>query len=110
MLEEWRLLIPETPSKPTPRLYIHSSFKVAAAESDNRLDPRADSRLDLVGMNVAPKSSVEYTQTVERKIFWTIFAFLGLIADVALPLWWAVGATVPIFVVSWWIAYRSEWF
>jgi hypothetical protein len=47
---------------------------------------------------------------VERKIFWITFMILGLIADVALPLWWALGATIPIFFASWWVAYRSEWF
>jgi len=27
-----------------------------------------------------------------------------------LPIWWALGATIPIGFVSWWIAYRSDWF
>ena len=27
-----------------------------------------------------------------------------------LPLWWALVATIPIAVVSWWIAYRTDWF
>ena len=49
-------------------------------------------------------------KSVERKIFWLIFAFLGLIADFVLPIWWALGATIPIFFVSWWVAYRSDWF
>ena len=44
---------------------------------------------------------------MQRKVFWTIFALLGLVADVALPIWWAVAA---IGVVSWWVAYRSDWF
>ena len=47
---------------------------------------------------------------VERKIFWITFALLGLVADFVLPLWWALGATIPIFFVSWWVAYRSDWF
>ena len=47
---------------------------------------------------------------MQRKIFWTIFAILGLIADFLLPLWWALGATTPIFFFSWWVAYRSDWF
>jgi hypothetical protein len=47
---------------------------------------------------------------MERKIFWATFTILGLMADFILPLWWALGATIPIFLVSWWIAYRSEWF
>jgi hypothetical protein len=47
---------------------------------------------------------------VERKIFWIAFTLLGLLADFVLPLWWALAATIPIGVLSWWIAYRSEWF
>jgi len=51
-----------------------------------------------------------YTSRMQRKIFWLTFGVLGLIADVALPLWWALAATIPIGAASWWIAYRSEWF
>jgi hypothetical protein len=47
---------------------------------------------------------------VERKIFWTVFTVLGLIADFVLPFFWALAATIPIAIVSWWVAYRSEWF
>jgi hypothetical protein len=47
---------------------------------------------------------------VERKIFWMVFTLLGLLADFVLPLWWALAATIPIGVVSWWVAYRSDWF
>ncbi len=47
---------------------------------------------------------------MEKKIFWAVFVALGLIADFTLPLLWAVLATIPIAVLSWWIAYRSEWF
>ena len=47
---------------------------------------------------------------MERKIFWMTFTILGLIADFFLPLWWALGATVPIAALSWWLAYRHDWF
>lgn len=47
---------------------------------------------------------------MEKKIFWGVFTILGLVADVVLPLWWAVAATIPIGVASWWVAYRSDWF
>jgi hypothetical protein len=47
---------------------------------------------------------------MHRKVFWLTFGVLGLIADVALPLWWALAATIPVGAASWWIAYRSEWF
>ena len=48
--------------------------------------------------------------SMERKIFWGAMTLLGLVADLILPLWWAVGATIPIIYFSWWIAYRSGWF
>jgi hypothetical protein len=47
---------------------------------------------------------------MERKIFWMLFVVLGLVADFLLPFWWAFFATVPILFISWWIAYRSDWF
>jgi hypothetical protein len=47
---------------------------------------------------------------MERKIFWGSMTVLGLLADVVLPLWWALAATIPIVCFSWWIAYRSGWF
>lgn len=47
---------------------------------------------------------------MQRKVFWTIFGLLGLIADLILPLWWAIAATLPIMWLSWWVAYRSDWF
>jgi hypothetical protein len=47
---------------------------------------------------------------METKIFWGSFFVLGLAADLFLPFWWALAATIPIGVLSWWIAYRSDWF
>jgi hypothetical protein len=47
---------------------------------------------------------------MERKLFWLIFAILSVIADFVLPLWWALGATIPILVLSWWLVYRTGWF
>jgi hypothetical protein len=47
---------------------------------------------------------------MERKIFWIVFTVLGLAADFMLPIWWALGATIPIVFISWWVAYRSGWF
>jgi hypothetical protein len=47
---------------------------------------------------------------MQRKVFWTVFSILGLIADLVLPFWWAIGATIPLFWLSWWVAYRSDWF
>lgn len=47
---------------------------------------------------------------MEKKIFWISLTVLSLLADVVLPLWWGIAATIPIVVISWWIAYRSDWF
>jgi hypothetical protein len=47
---------------------------------------------------------------MQRKMFWITFALLGLVADIVLPFWWALAATVPIGCACWWIAYRSDWF
>ncbi len=38
------------------------------------------------------------------------FAVAGLIADLVLPFWWALFATIPIGAACWWVAYRSDWF
>jgi hypothetical protein len=47
---------------------------------------------------------------MKRKLFWTVFMALGAVADLILPLWWALVATIPIGLLSWWLAYRSDWF
>jgi hypothetical protein len=47
---------------------------------------------------------------MEKKIFWGSFAVLGLMADLFLPLWWALAATIPIAAFSWWFAYRKNWY
>jgi hypothetical protein len=51
-----------------------------------------------------------YNTAMQRKVFWTIFIALSLIADFALPILWSVLATIPIAMLSWWVAYRSDWF
>ncbi len=47
---------------------------------------------------------------MQRKIFWLSMTVLGVVADLILPLWWALLATIPVVIASWWIAYRSNWF
>ena len=49
-------------------------------------------------------------QSVEKKIFWLCFLILDTVAGFTLPLWWALLATIPAVMISWWVAYRSEWF
>jgi hypothetical protein len=56
------------------------------------------------------KALRDYNANVERRVFWMVFIVLGLIADIALPLWWALVATIPIVMAAWWVAYRSDWF
>lgn len=51
-----------------------------------------------------------YNYSMERKIFWTVFTVLGLLADFLLPIWWGLAATIPILFIAWWVAYRSDWF
>ena len=45
----------------------------------------------------------------EKKLFWTIFTALGLVADLTLPFFWALLSMIPILLLSWWIVYRSGW-
>jgi hypothetical protein len=47
---------------------------------------------------------------MQRKVFWLLFTVLGLMADFILPIIWGIVATIPILILSWWVAYRSEWF
>jgi uncharacterized membrane protein len=47
---------------------------------------------------------------MQRKVFWMLFVALSLIADFSLPLLWGLLATIPICALSWWVAYRSDWF
>jgi len=47
---------------------------------------------------------------MQKRMFWLIFITLGLAADIFLPLMWGLVATLPLIVLSWWIAYRSGWF
>jgi len=41
--------------------------------------------------------------------FWRAARFSALSPTLG-PLLWAVFATLPIAALSWWIAYRSDWF
>jgi len=47
---------------------------------------------------------------MQRKVFWMLLIILSLIADFTLPLTWGLVASIPIVILSWWVAYRSEWF
>ena len=47
---------------------------------------------------------------MQKKVFWLVFIVLSLVADFVLPLLWGLLATLPLIVLSWWIAYRSGWF
>jgi hypothetical protein len=52
----------------------------------------------------------DYNSAMQRRMFWLFAITFSLVADFVLPFWWGVAATIPIFVLSWWIAYRSDWF
>lgn len=50
------------------------------------------------------------SQGMEKKIFWGVFGIVGLVADFTLPMVWSLAATPAILALSWWVAYRSDWF
>jgi len=47
---------------------------------------------------------------MQKKIFWLTLTLLSLIVDLSVPLWWGIVLTIPIVMLSWWVAYRSGWF
>ena len=47
---------------------------------------------------------------MQKKVLWLTFFVLSAIAEFTLPLMWSLVATIPILLLSWWIAYRSGWF
>ena len=47
---------------------------------------------------------------MEKRIFWGLFLILSLIVDFVFPLMWSLLLTIPILFLSWWIAFRSNWF
>ena len=47
---------------------------------------------------------------MQRKMFWLIFLVSSVIADFTLPLIWGLLVTLPLAILSWWIAYRSGLF
>jgi len=59
---------------------------------------------------IGGSARAEVSVTMQKKIFWTVFMLLGLLADFLLPFWWACAATIPIVFAAWWVAYRSDWF
>jgi hypothetical protein len=47
---------------------------------------------------------------MQKKVMWILIVVFSIAAEVVLPIWWGLFATLPIVVLSWWIAYRSGWF
>jgi hypothetical protein len=81
---------------------------VARCVNQNIYKPRI---LQAAGPTSLPPRALRiYNLPMERKIFWTTFTVLGLVADFLLPIWWGLAATIPILFISWWVAYRSDWF
>src|SRR5437879_6533225 len=106
-------------SAPFSRAVVDKRNQVYSAEGSRRpypiifqeVHPSSDARYGTPSrgrrLRKTPRSRINCMQ---RKMFWTAFAVLGLVADLILPFWWALAATIPIGVVSWWVAYRSDWF
>jgi len=74
------------------------------------LAPADPDLLSYLASKFQPTGEWGYTARMQRKIFWITFGSLGLLADLVLPLWWALAATIPLLALSWWFAYRSDWF
>jgi hypothetical protein len=72
--------------------------------------PRAATSVVVAEISPCEKEYREYSNRVEKKVFWLCFFVLDTIAGIELPLWWALFATIPAVMISWWVAYRSEWF
>jgi hypothetical protein len=47
---------------------------------------------------------------MQKRIFWLTLLVLGAVPDGVFGLWWGLLATIPVILLSWWIAYRSGWF
>lgn len=47
---------------------------------------------------------------MQKTMFWTIFTVLSLIADFSLSFLWGLILTIPLLVLSWYLAYRTGWF
>jgi len=47
---------------------------------------------------------------MQKKMMWAVFLVLSTVADIYLPLIWGLLLTIPILVLSWWIAFKSGWF
>lgn len=47
---------------------------------------------------------------MQKKMFWLLFAVLGLALDLALPIYWSLALTLPLAALCWWAVYRSGWF
>jgi len=46
---------------------------------------------------------------MQKKLFWVIYIVLSLIADFTLPLMWSLILSVPLLILSLWVAFRSGW-
>jgi len=47
---------------------------------------------------------------LQKKIFWLVFIGLDMMTGFAVSFVWSLILTLPIIVLSWWIAYKSGWF
>jgi hypothetical protein len=47
---------------------------------------------------------------LQKKIFWLVFIGLDMMTGFVVSFIWSLVLTLPIIVLSWWIAYKSGWF
>ena len=48
--------------------------------------------------------------TLQQKIFWIIYLILSTAISFMVSFMWSLILSIPLIVISWWIAYRSGWF
>jgi hypothetical protein len=47
---------------------------------------------------------------MQKRMFWLILIGLDTVVGFAVSFMWSLVLTIPIIVLSWWIAYKSGWF
>jgi hypothetical protein len=107
MRRELRAILHGGPEKGCWPDGVDATAYVASSSAHGYVVIRADS-LSAVTLTARV---IRYNRAdMQRKVFWLTFSALGIIADLALPFWWAMAATIPVGMLAWWIAYRSDWF
>jgi hypothetical protein len=47
---------------------------------------------------------------MQKKVFWLLFTVVSSITGLTLSIYWNLSLALPLWVVCWWVVYRSGWF